>query len=189
MRLFTSVDLSPRVLDAIGREIDGLRSTARHARWVDPVKLHLTLNFLGEQEETLLPKLDAAIAEVASEHPPLTLHASGGGGFGSKRHPRVLWIGVGGEVEALARIHDELAARLRALRVELELRSYAPHLTLARAKDPRGDDDLAACVERLARVDLGSWTVDELVLYQSRLSPKGATYTAVVRKPLTGPRR
>lgn len=189
MRLFTAVDVAPPILEAVRGQLEALRPVAPNAKWVDVSKLHLTLNFLGEQDEALLPKLEGVLSEVGAAHPPVTLRAIGGGRFGSAHKPKVLWLGVGGDVERLAQLQADLATRLKSLRLELEDRVYSPHLTLARARQLRGDPALAACVERLGpSSQLGEWTVSELVLYRSQTSPKGASYTALLRIPLTGPR-
>ncbi len=48
---------------------------------------------------------------------------------------------------------------------------------------------ITAGVPELARLAaFGSWTASEVVLYESRLKPTGAVYTAVSRHPLRGAR-
>src|SRR5579883_3505547 len=49
----------------------------------------------------------------------------------------------------------------------------------------RGGAELAA-LARHAEEEIGAWTVSELVLYRSRLSPAGARYEALARLPLGG---
>ena len=78
----------------------------------------------------------------------------------------------------------DLAQALRPLGFEPEARAFRPHLTLARARDPRGDPALAPCAEELANVDCGEARIDALVLYRSDLSRSGARYTALARPAL-----
>ena len=186
MRLFVAVDLGPRVearaADALARG----KALAPRAKWVHAANLHLTLAFLGQVDDGLVPGLGGALAAVAARHGPVPLHVTGAGGFGSARKPRVLWLGITGEVEALGRIQRDLEAELAPFGYRPEERDFRPHLTLARARDPRGDPELAAAVAALAGDDLGEVRVDRLILFRSDLSPKGPTYTEVLSAPLAG---
>lgn len=186
MRLFIAVDLAPAVLDETRRSVERLRRLAPEVKWANPEGLHVTLAFLGEVPDEQRDDIERVVREVASSHAPLTLRARGGGGFGTKRHPRVLWVGLDGEVDALGRIQAALAAALQPLGFEPESRPFKPHLTIARAREPRGDEALARCVEALAKADFGESRIGSVVLYRSQLSPKGAKYTPLLTAPLGG---
>ena len=57
---------------------------------------------------------------------------------GRARAPRVLWIGLGGDVPALLALQSRLAARLlREAGFALEDRPFSPHITLARRRERR----------------------------------------------------
>ncbi|MFP2910467.1 2'-5' RNA ligase family protein, partial [Pyxidicoccus sp. 3LFB2] len=64
---------------------------------------------------------------------------------------------------------------------EPEHREYTAHLTLARAKDPRGDPALARCAQALEASDFGEGRVDRLVLFES----KGGHYHSRLDVPLS----
>lgn len=188
MRLFVAVGLGRAVLEKVAGALARGKALAPRARWVQAGNLHLTLVFLGAVDGELVAGIGGAVAAVAARHPPVALHVTGAGGFGSANKPRVLWLGIGGEVEALARIHDDLEAELAPFGHEPEVREFRPHLTLARARDPRGDIDLAAAVQALAGDDLGESRIDRLGLFRSDLSPEGPKYTEVAFAPLSGRR-
>jgi len=186
MRLFIAVDLGEGVRDAVERRLPELKAQAPHARWLKPEVLHVTLAFLGEVDEEKVPALSAAVTEVAARHPKHTLAARGGGSFGSARRPRVLWIGLTGQTEALGALHADLSTVLKGLGLPLEERAFSPHLTLARAKDPRGDAHLAACVQSLSDFNVDECVIDHLTLFHSKLSPQGATHVPLVEAKLGG---
>jgi 2'-5' RNA ligase len=188
VRLFVAVDVGARVAGALGETIAGLRATAPDAKWVSAEGAHVTLAFLGHVADERVAAIETAVTEVASRHAPLGLRIRGGGGFGSSKRPRVLWIGIDGEVDLLAAVQRDLAEALRPLGFEPEQRAFKPHLTVARARDARGDVALAACVQTLAELDLGEVRIDAVVLYRSDLSRAGARYTALARPPLAAPR-
>ncbi|MHB8874093.1 MAG: RNA 2',3'-cyclic phosphodiesterase [Myxococcaceae bacterium] len=185
MRLFVAIELGDEIRARATEEIQRLAKRAPDVKWVRPEAMHLTLAFLGEVEEEKLPALEAAIETVAARHRPVSLAVSGGGTFGGSKHPRVLWSALSGDLDELAQIQADLAAALVPLGYTPELRDFQPHLTFARARNPRGDAALADCAQALQSTRLGEVTVRELVLFQSQLSPKGARYTALLRAALS----
>ena len=150
MRLFIAIDLGKQVRERVIEELTALMRLAPNAKWVRPESMHVTL------------------AQPLSLRTPAT---------GSKRRPRVLWVGLEGDVELLGRAKQRLEGELVPLGYEPEQRAFSPHLTLARSRDPSGDSNLVRCQEHGQDLDLGSAQVDRLILYRSDLSPKGARYT------------
>lgn len=181
MRLFVAVTLGPTVTQRAEAAVQRLRPLAPRARWARLEGLHLTLAFLGDTDPARVPALGEALHAVAARHAPLRLGAGGGGSFGSRGRPRVLWADVRGDVAALQALQADVARALEPLGLAPERRPYTAHLTLARAKDPRGDPSLAACVEALAQEDWGEGEVRGLVLFESR-----GGYHPRVEAPLTG---
>lgn len=187
MRVFVAVDPGAELLAKVGELVRELSPRAPSAKWVEPAGLHVTLAFMGEIGEERLPLVIAAAGSAAALHRPLALRIEKGGAFGTRRRPRVLWLGVGGAVSALTAIHRDLEQALSvAAGYVPEDRPFEPHLTLARSRDPRGDPALDACAQAIQDVDFGETWVREIVVYQSELTPKGARYTALARVPLEG---
>ena len=168
MRLFVAITLGPQVEAQARAGLERLQALAPQARWVPPDNLHLTLSFLGEVEPGRLLEVRLALEEVGPAHGPLGLSIGGGGGFGDPHHPRVLWAGVGGDTRALRALQADVARTLQGLGFEFESRDYVAHLTLARARGPRGDRELAACVQALQGAHWGEARVERLVLFESR---------------------
>ena len=62
-----------------------------------------------------------------------------------------------------------------------EERPYHPHLTVARVKEPGPARPL---LDAIGPEAVGpAWTVDEVVLYESRTASAGATYTVLGASP------
>lgn len=184
MRLFVAVSPGVDVVRRIDHVVQAIRGKAPSAKWVKPDNLHLTLAFLGERPESDVPSLSEALSRVAASHAPFDLHFQGGGGFGRPSRPRVLWIGCEGDTESLSSLQRDVGEALSPLGFVPERRDFAAHLTLARARDQAGDPALFRCVESLEREDFGAVRVDHLTLFESRLSPAGATYVAVYKATL-----
>lgn len=189
-RLFLALEPPDPVRRRIAAAAAELRRTAGRAeadvRWVPPENVHLTLQFLGAVPEERVADIEAALAAAAAASAPLALELTGAGGFPNARRPRVLWLGFGGDVPALAALVQDLGRRLAPLGFAPEARPYSPHLTLGRARDPRGAPGLGGALTALARSDGFPWRVTEVVLFESHLSPKGPRYEAVARAALGG---
>jgi 2'-5' RNA ligase len=187
MRLFIAVNLSAEVRRAAGALAGRLRDeVARAARaratWVDPANLHLTLRFLGEVDEATGSRL------VEGLSPALPLRAfdvtlGGLGAFPPAGRPRVVWVGVTGGAADLVQVYDLLEARLAPLGLPREDRPYRPHLTLGRFREPAAPL-VRTILDRASDFSAGPCRIDEVVLYQSHLAPKGPTYTPLARAPL-----
>lgn len=181
MRLFFAIELPAEVQSQLG----GLKPVDenREYRWVDPSLLHVTLAFLGEQPEQRLPLLEEVGASAASAGRTGTLQVGRPGDFGPKRAPRVLWVDIAGEVQALLSLQVKLAAGLRHAGFQLEDRPFTPHITLARRRETArgGSPDGWP-----PRIEPRPFTMDRLTLFQSRLSPRGPTYIPLSEFQLRG---
>lgn len=187
LRLFVAVHLGEAVTAALGETIAAVHDLAPRARWVPPANAHLTLAFLGRVDASTLGTIEAAVRETAARHAPFRLRVRGAGTFGGRRHPRVLWLGVDGDVTALGHLQRDLDQRLR-MRMPPgpggDARAFRPHLTLARARG-EGDAMLAASAAALAPADLGEAVVEDLRLYRSDLTPAGARHHVLLAAPLS----
>ena len=187
-RTFLALELPETIKAVLRRRIERLAHALPEVRFVDVAGLHLTLAFLGELDNAHLAAATEAAEEAASAHAPITLRLARLGTFGSARSPRVIWVGLAGEVAQLGALQSTLADALAARGFPREARPFAPHLTLARIKKPLSDDLLAA----LARLqgepapDV-AWQADALSVMKSELLRPAALYTALSRWPLAAP--
>jgi len=191
LRLFIALELPARVLGALETLQGDLRTQVpeRAARWVRPAGIHLTLKFLGDVPAGQVDAITAGIREAAKPHAPFALQAEGLGVFPNPRRARVLWVGVGGEVEALRDLHASVEGQIVPLGYPAEERAFRGHLTLARVARNASRTEQEALGELAARCDLGllaSWQVDSVSLMRSQLKPGGAVYTRVAEAALTG---
>ena len=156
-------------------------------RWARPEALHLTLRFLGETPTERAPAATAAMRRAAASSPPLELALDGAGVFGGRR-PRVLWLGLAGDLDGL----QTLAARLN---LELEREGWAAeprplraHITLARARRGASAAQLAAGRTLAAGLETDGepFAITAAQLVRSRLRPSGAEYSTLASARLGG---
>src|SRR5436309_13501438 len=136
-RGFIAVDVpeSP-ALDQLAAD---LRRASASLRVVDTGQVHLTVKFLGETEEGLIPEIVTTLREATAGVPPVEIRVRGTGAFPSLGRMSVIWVGVEG-AEPIAKVADSLEAALEALGFPREGRPWKAHVTLARANG-RSDHD------------------------------------------------
>ncbi|MEU2079441.1 RNA 2',3'-cyclic phosphodiesterase [Streptomyces sp. NPDC013489] len=188
MRLFAAVLPPPERLDELGHVVDRLHRLpgADGLRWTSRPGWHLTLAFMGEVGEELLPELRVRLARAAHRTPPFPLRLHGGGHFGR----RALWAGVAGDLDELRLLAERADAAARRAGVAMdEHRRYQAHLTVARA---RGEAvDLRPFLDGMGTFEGARWEVGELALVRSNLPVSGVRgeqprYERVDGWPLAG---
>src|SRR5687768_9630793 len=94
IRTFIAVETSPAVRRRAVDLQNKLRESHAKASWTDPEKMHVTLQFLGDVEDTLIPDVCKRVATAAALFEPFFIEFSKAGAFPAADRPRTLWIGV-----------------------------------------------------------------------------------------------
>ena len=184
LRLFVAVDLPSGAEDVLDRVLAPWRDRLPQARWVARRKWHVTLKFLGRTGPHQVDRVAEACRHAAASASPFPVALSGLGVFPGRSRARVLWAGLDDPTGGLTGLSSALDAAL-AEDFPPEKRSFTPHMTVARFNPPVPFTEHA---EALDRTDLRSdpVPVEDLILYRSRLSPKGAEYEALHTFHLSG---
>lgn len=191
LRLFVALELPAPILDALAQTQDALQAQMprRAVRWVRGEGIHLTLKFLGETPARQREPIAAAVAAACAGHGPLTLRAAGLGCFPNPARPRVVWVGLEGDLAALGALQRAVESALEPLGFRPEGRPFSPHLTLGRVRDDVSSADVKAAGQVVAAATvgtLGEWTADAVSLMRSDLRREGAVYTCLAATPLKG---
>ena len=104
LRLFAAIGLPESAREELRRVGEELRAFAPDGtRWMDVAGAHLTLQFIGNRPTDDVAMIGEALTQASSRHAPFELSLAGVGVFPSRGAPRVLWVGVGGDLDALGR--------------------------------------------------------------------------------------
>ncbi len=156
----------------------GLDPHIRGVRWVPTEQMHLTMSFLGQVDEGQEERLKTSLDKVRV--PPFFLPIQGVGVFGGDR-PTTVWAGVGKGHPHLFALHKHVQDAIMQSGFEPELRSFHPHITLARVKDV-SRQTLRPFLHRYEETEFDLWPVAGFVLFSSVLSSDEATYTVEMRR-------
>lgn len=187
IRAFLALDPPPEILRTIADIQGALRKNIRGSvSWVRPEGMHLTLKFFGDIATDDINVVSEVVAGHAAGARTFHLEAKGLGVFPGLRRPRVLWFGIGGEVERLIALQQAIDQGLEACGFPREERPFRAHLTLARIKSPRGLEGLDSVIAGKGSESAGKFMATGLTLFKSDLTPKGAIYTTLGHFPFQG---
>jgi 2'-5' RNA ligase len=188
MRLFFAVPTTPGVREAVRAAIGAFPERKPPWRWIPPENFHLTLKFLGEVEERLVPSLHEAAGRITARVAPFTLAFDRFGGFPNLRRPRVIFFAASDGADRLRDLASLVEDEVEPLGFARERRPFRAHLTLARIKR-RLHGDLIAALETIPPLPEGTaQEVDRFVLMRSHLRRDGAQYEEIGTYLLTAPR-
>jgi len=175
-RAFISVDLEHfSSLRSLVQDI----SAASHAlKTVNTDQIHLTLKFLGDTAENLVPAIVSIMKDSVQGVEPFKIRLIGTGAFPNEDYMRVLWVGLedGGMLGPIAR---NLDVSLSKFGFKKEEREFSPHVTIARMKGSEGKEKIRAILDEHRTEVFGEQQVTCIRLKKSVLKPEGPDYSTV----------
>lgn len=174
IRTFIAIELPETVRDylyAVGLAV-GQQLPANSVRWVKPEQMHLTLRFLGDTAVSQISPLTQALQTELANQAGFSLKLSQLGAFPNRERPRVIWVGVGGEMVRLRAVQDGVETAVSQIGLPPDKRKFKPHLTIGRVKQ----HDKVKGKKWGGRVESLGFEVTAVSLIQSTLTPKGSLY-------------
>lgn len=176
VRLFVALELSEQQKSEVNEFQRKIKQFMTGVRWVKPEALHMTLKFLGETEESRIEEIAAALDEITAAIKAFDVVYGESGVFPSPRKARVIWVGLREGSEAVRELASKVDMSLNGIGFEPERRSYTPHLTIGRVRSSLPEKVVYRCLEEGASFTSDRCTITSTTLFESKLSPQGATY-------------
>ncbi len=177
-RTFIAIKIKPekRLLNLISE----LKTTigSDKLKWVEEFNLHVTLHFIGETTLAQVQAVTEMLRLKTIDTSDFTLSFAGIGFFGNKNQPKVLFVSAEKNRE-LEQIVGEIAKGLSKLGLPGNLKSFSPHLTLARIKSLQNPERFLSMIEKYHDLYLQSTLVKEIVYFESILQPAGPVYKPI----------
>lgn len=174
-RLFLAVRIKTDIV------CDELLPKLQHAflgekiHWANPNQLHLTLKFFGDTPVSHIPNIELAIKNAIRHHPPFTVQLKNIGIFGSRYKPQVIWLGMEDSNE-LKDLYKSICQHLEMQDFLCDRQNFVPHLTLARIKSLNDLQLFQTIISDVKTFEAETISIDNLVLFESQLMPKGALH-------------
>lgn len=189
-RTFVAIPLPPETQNAVaGLQRRLARYHADTIRWVEPKSIHITLRFLGGIDPETVPDIAREIEEAATSTGRFQLRMAGTGTFPAKGRPKVVWVGIEGEIKRLERLRARVEGALSRVGFEPEERPFLPHVTIGRIKQearPPYDWQAGQAFQRLKLSGPNlEYTAGSVALFRSHMDHQGVTYEALSESRLS----
>jgi RNA 2',3'-cyclic 3'-phosphodiesterase len=189
IRSFIAIELPEEVRTGLHRlQTELTLPQYTFVKCVAPESIHITLKFLGNISPQKVAEITRVMEQASQGVSPFQLQITDVGAFPNMRQPRVLWVGIKGELDKLAAWQKRIDDGLVPLGFVKEARPFTPHLTLARLREncsPGDRRDLGELVMKThVEVDY-KVAVNSLSLMKSQLLPGGAVYSRLAEVKLS----
>ncbi len=164
IRVFTAVDVPASIYTWARPLLETVSSYG--CRIIPPEKMHLTLQFHGDCTQEDITQIQAHI-ESLDVH-PFTVSVQGCGAFPKPQFPRVIWLGA-----------EHPSLHMLAMQFS-QKRSFTPHITVARQKQP--SSSMETVLQQYQDAEWGQFPIETLTLYKSILKPGGAEHVPLYTK-------
>lgn len=187
IRSFLAFELPKEIKAVVSEVSENLGNSPFDIRRLKVENIHLTMVFLGSVHEEDIHPIGQATEEICIQFSPFNVSLRGAGFFGSRKKPSILWVGLDGHIERMARFRDALQRELAPFGIKEEKRGFRPHLTIGRfRRGSRSDEHLDKFVSRYGDLTSPTCNLGRLVLFRSDLNRSGAVYSKLNSWPLTG---
>jgi 2'-5' RNA ligase len=169
-RLFIALKLPEEIKRQIISIRDEISAGDKHRNWELPEKLHLTMKFLGDVDNSKNEQIESVIEKLASDFSHVQSEFDRFGFF----MPRILWLGLRVEQHLFDMI-ERLNFDLEKIGFEKEIRNFKPHITILRIKENLNPDFVSKF--KNYKMPSDKFNLSEIALMESRLQRSGSAYS------------
>lgn len=182
IRLFIALNIPQKIKEEIIQLRNSLINNPFDYKWEPPGKLHLTLKFIGEVDESLLEKIQAEISFIY-EYKAFNCTFDRFGFFYSGNEPRILWLGLNIN-EKIFELVEMLNEKLVKFGIEKEKKKFKPHFTLMRVRKKLDKNFINSFVRwtpygENCKLPDTEFFADSISLIKSELYSSGSRYTEI----------
>jgi len=177
-RLFIALPIDEAIIQNLLPVHDVLGSFADVVKVVEPSQYHLTLKFIGECEGSIARAIEHEFPQLSLPITRFDYTVKDIGMFPNIKHPAVIWTGIHTDERALSQMVTSTQIFAKKFGIKEEVRSFVPHLTLARIRKGRKlTEKINDTLQPFTSMEFGSATFNRIVLFSSKLTPQGPVYT------------
>ncbi len=176
LRTFACITIPNPQMKIVSNWLSFRRRESHELRWAYPETMHITLKFCGERPSETVSMLLNNLKNISSIG-QFDIYIEDIGGFPDLIRPRVVWASVKGDIERLSALRNEVEKAALKASIPRENKKYTPHVTIGRRNSDRPLPEEIISSMRSAELLTEPWTVREITLMRSELSPMGPRYT------------
>ena len=185
LRCFISIEIPETIKISVLDIIDRLRQSGADVKWASDENIHITLQFLGETDEALVPAIKGALDKILATYSPFYIKIAEVGCFPDGRRPRVIWVGME-ESQTMIKLHKDIVTEMVKFGYKKEERGFTPHITVGRVKSNRYLGELTRKLDEIRSARFSGFEVQDIRLMKSELQPSGAKHYCLAEIPIGG---
>ncbi len=184
-RLFLAIELPDNVAKSVLQLQTQLDRLHLPIDWEPEEKLHLTLNFLGKVDDSLLSEISLIVRNRCSETQNFKLIPAFLETLYKRHETSIVYLGLGGDVTELKNLQKDLASAFSQLQFSQSER-FLPHITIGKVKknDPVVTKSVLDTINQQEFTPLPEFAVDHLTLFRSFPAKFDSHYQRVGRFPI-----
>lgn len=177
-RLFIALPIAGEIITSLSSVHSALANFSDVLKVVEPSQYHLTLKFIGDCEGSTSHAMQSQFHRITPPVARLDYAVKGMGMFPNTKNPTVIWTGIQTDEKAMSQLAQDMQAFAKKFGIKEESRTFTPHLTLARIRKGRKlTEKINESLKVFDSYEFGSAVFDRVVLYSSKLTPRGPVYT------------
>ena len=182
-RVFVGLGLSDEARRGVEKVVKKLKRAHWKVKWEKPEKWHVTLAFLGSIDQKQLEKVKMIVRETVRMNEGFELGLKGLGAFPDLFLPKLLWLGLNGDLKSMYALQKGLKVRLEKEGFDLGKGKFQPHVTLGRVSRNAGRKErieVGKYISKNLRIDTPqTWLIDKVMVYESVLHHSGSEYRSL----------
>jgi RNA 2',3'-cyclic 3'-phosphodiesterase len=173
-RLFISIPLTSEILEIL--ESYGKRVRLENIRWISKQNLHITLYFLGDVKEALIPTLVQNLQDLYLNTKPFVLNFEKITFAPPNRRANMIWAQFHKNLnyESLLKQTDAVVKKSIEINAQYNAKELIPHTTMARFKIFINPQEF-----QLKQPQIPDFQVNSCELVESTLNSNGSIYTTI----------
>ncbi len=171
MRLFIALPLDEEAKRGVAKVIKKLQRGYWPVAWVAEDKWHVTAAFCGEIQEEKVEEVVKVVEAGVKEIRPFTLGFKGLGAFPDLLLPRVIWLGLNGDLKSLYQLVKQIRTGLKKAGINFDEKTVRAHVTLGRIKETSSRKqrlELGKIITKNRVLDIPQkWLVEKVMVYDT----------------------
>jgi|SRR3989344_554655 len=168
MRFFIALEIPSENMPTFQSIQQSLHTLIPQAKITDPAKVHLTLAFLGEQNPEIKDKLVEIIEQSAKDISLFEVTPAYIDGFPALHNPKILWVGVKGDIDKILLIRERIKDGLESLHLPVDERRFIPHISIAKLNSNfQLDRNLEVSLEKIMTISFQPIKITSIKLFES----------------------
>ena len=182
LRCFIAIEIPETIRKSVGDIVENLKKSGSDVKWIAPENIHITIQFLGETEESLIASIKESLEKILAPHHPFCIKIADAGCFPDGRRPRIIWVGME-DSQNLIHLYKDIANEMTRFGYQKEDRAFTPHITIGRVKSQRKMGELLKRLDEFKGICFADFEVQKITLMKSELKPSGAKYYSLAEIP------